>query len=204
MVSAQYHATELIVQSVGLYRPEFPSAQKVDGMYRCMKAVQSWYDVFFDVPLEELMGMPLVLFIQLSQTHVALYKLTTVEEPSWDKEMLRNSANLLTLLDQTVDRFLQAGQAYKFRADAEQETLFSKGVKMIRGVKSNWEPVLTQHLNGIPTPNSHFMATNIDSTHALMSGHQSNNISPALMPDPTSTDFNDLAWMFDIFGPWEF
>jgi len=130
----------------------------------------------------------------MSQTQVALYRLTTAEDPAWDKQVLRNTADLLDILDRTAERLVEAGEAYPLKNDHEEGTLFTKAAKIMRNIKASWEPALMQHLGGLPTPNSHVMKAE-DPPMV--------EVDNAVMADPSSMDFNDLAWMTDVFGPWE-
>ncbi|KAF7542206.1 hypothetical protein G7Z17_g11789 [Cylindrodendrum hubeiense] len=129
---------------------------------------------------------------------VALYRLTTSEDPAWDKDLVRNTADLLVLLDQTIDMFVKLGNIYHLKADEGEETLYVKGAKIMRNIRTSWEPAISRHLGGIPTPNSQGMSNPqpIDVADATQAAFN--------MPDPNAMDFGDMTWMTDVFGPWEF
>lgn len=184
--------------------------QRIDAMYSCLRAVRSWHDLFFAVPIMEFPGLPFTHFVHLSQSQVALYRLTTSEEPAWDKEMLRNTADLLEFLDRTHDLFAKAGQLYVQRVGPDDESLWVKGCKIMKSIKANWEPALAHALGGLPTPNSQGVGGNMGS---MSTGGAGQPVTPggATMPDRNTIltdagpiDFNDLAWMTDVFGPWDF
>ena len=105
MLQEHILSMEVQVHSVGLFMPSIPQTQRIESMYACLKAVRGWYDVFFSIPLDEAPGMPFSVYTHMSQIQVALYRLTTSEDPAWDKDLVRNTADILSLLDQTIDRF---------------------------------------------------------------------------------------------------
>ena len=220
MIQAHSAATEIAIQSVGLFTRDVIDPNRIESMYACLKAVKSWYEVFFSIPLSEMAGIPFMLYVELSQSQVALYRLTTIEDTAWDKELVRNTANLLVLLDHTIERFLGAGEAYPFRAVPDEETIFAKGARVMRGIKNLWEPAVTPYLGNLPTPSSQAMSGNsLNSLNNNNGGSNSNSNSNSgghavdltaemvdnnVMIEQAGVDFGDWAWMSDVFGPWEF
>jgi hypothetical protein len=191
-------------------------------MYSCLRAVRSWYEIWFSIPLIDIPGLPFSIYTQLSQTQVALHRLTTSDEPAWDKELLRNTADLLVILDRSAVRFEEVERVYPQEPGEDCQTIWSKAVKILRNIKATWEPTLSQSLSaghgggsggvgGLPTPNSHDAAGNVagagrgGAPHAGQApGGQGMVVDNTanVLADPV--DFNDLAWMTDVFGPWEF
>lgn len=177
----------------------FPGAQRIDSMHSCLRACRAWYDLFFSLPAPEMPGLPFAFYVEMSQTQVALYRLTTSEDPDWDKEILRNTADLLSILDKTTEKCMEAAELYPVETEDEEGTLFTKAAKIMRNIKASWEPALAQHLGGLPTPNSQVMANSSSVIEQVPLVEAEN----AVMGDPSSIDFTDLAWMTDVFGPWE-
>ncbi|KAG9498718.1 hypothetical protein J7337_009529 [Fusarium musae] len=139
-------ATEIQINSVGLFMQNIPVNQRIESMYSCLQAIRSWYDVFFDIPPETVPGAPFAIYIQLSQVQIALYRLTTSEDPAWDKEFVRNTADLLVLLDQVVEFFTRLDSVYKMKTNEGEETVFAMGAKIMNNIRVSWEPTLSRHL----------------------------------------------------------
>ncbi|KAJ3519886.1 hypothetical protein NM208_g13944 [Fusarium decemcellulare] len=194
VLQAHSFAIEAQVNSVGLFMQTIPVTQRIESMYSCLKAVRAWYDVFFAIPLEELPGAPFSLYVQMSQIQVALYRLTTSEDPAWDKDLVRNTADLLVLLDRIIDLFNQLDAIYHVRADLDDDTLFAKGAKIMRNIRTSWEPALSRHLGSTPS----------SSTPGVVNQQRSipNSVQAAMnIPDANMLDFGDITWMSDVFGP---
>lgn len=219
VVQAHSHSTEIFIHSMGLFKPNIPEAQRVDSLYSCLRSVRSWYDIWFSIPLSEMPSLPFATYIQLSGTQVALYRLTTTEDPAWDKEVLRTTADLLVILDRTIDRFEAMSTTYPFTTGEDDcvTTVFGKATKVMKNIKASWEPALTQSLNGqsLLTPNSHGSNAAAAAAGNMQIGAPGqiplgpggtvlDNTDPALAGPPITMDFTDLAWMTDVFGPWEF
>ncbi|EEU43187.1 uncharacterized protein NECHADRAFT_46784 [Fusarium vanettenii 77-13-4] len=196
VLEAHSLATEVLVNSVGLFMQTIPMNQRIESMYSCLKAIRGWYDVFFGMPPEDLPGAPFALYIQLSQIQVALYRLTTSEDPAWDKDLVRNTADLLVLLDQVIELFTRLDTVYPFRAMMDEDSLFTKGAMIIRNIRSSWEPILSRHLGNTPSSSSQVVPS-----RARMTPNPAQTFMN--LPDPNLLDFGDITWMSDVFGPWE-
>ncbi|KAL4724853.1 hypothetical protein ACLX1H_008300 [Fusarium chlamydosporum] len=198
VLQAHALATEVHINSVGLFMQNIPVTQRIESMYSCLRAIRAWYDVFFGVPIEEVAGAPFAMYIQLSQVQIALYRLTTSEDPAWDKELVRDTADLLVLLDQATDFFTRLDSVYKLKASASEETVFLMGAKIMRNIRNSWEPTLSRHLSSVP-PSS----ANQGAVQPMSAPNQPDQQSMD-MTAVNMMDFGDITWMSDVFGPWEF
>lgn len=241
VVQSHYHIAEVLIQFLGVFVPGVPDLSRIDSMYCCLRAVRSWYDVWFSIPLIDIPGLPFSIYTQLSQTQVALHRLTVTDDPAWDKELLRNTADLLVILDRSAVRFEEVERVYPQEPGEDCQTIWSKAVKILRNIKTTWEPTLAQCLNrdlptndtgggaggngaagragqvaavgGIPVPTNQGVTVNVGAAGSNAGGgrvaHQGGqdmvidggNSNTVLTE---AVDFNDLAWMTDVFGPWEF
>lgn len=208
-----------MIHSLGNFKISIPETQRVDALYSCLMAVRAWFDIFFAIPLSELPAF--FVFVQLAQTQIALYRITTTDDPAWDRELVRNTANLLTILDRSIERFAQLVSAYPMHSgnDDSLSSFHERAIKATKNVKAFWEPALSQALYGLPTPNS--QGVNAQSVHPSgpASTTTSNGMNMGERPtmtsgmtptanqmlvEPVNMDFSDLAWMSDVFMPWEF
>ncbi|POR34546.1 Uncharacterized protein TPAR_05276 [Tolypocladium paradoxum] len=198
VVKSQMYSVEAQVHSISLFADQaIPETMRISGKYACTKAARAWFDTFFAVPLVEVPGLPFAVYVSMSHMQAVLYRLTTSEDPAWDKEILRNTADLLALLDQTIDKFGKVGDVYSLKTDDSEGTIFSKGARILRNVRNSWEPALSQYLGGsLPTPSSQAMSCSAMEPRLMVENPLAN--------DTPSLDLNDMAWMTDIFGPWEF
>lgn len=177
-----------------------PVNQRIESMYSCLQAIRSWYDVFFGITPEEAPGAPFAIYIQLSQVQIALYRLTTSEDPAWDKEFVRNTADLLVLLDQVVEFFTRLDSVYKMKTSPGEETVFVMGAKIMNNIRISWEPTLSRHLR-----NASSIPTNQGAGPPIPTPPPPSTAQASMdMVNINMIDFGDVTWMGDVFGPWEF
>jgi hypothetical protein len=176
-----------------------PEAHRINGMYATVKAVRAWYDLWLNMPPQEVPGMPFSFFIHFTQTHVVLYKLTVSNDPAWDKSYLRSTADPTIYLDRSIERFQAIAAMYPMKTNSDLPTIFCKGASMVSHIKATWEPTLMQHLGGLPTPESQAAPNSAIGLTPNLS------VDPTVgLGDPSTWDFGDMGWMTDVFGPWEF
>ncbi|ENH70615.1 hypothetical protein FOC1_g10012547 [Fusarium oxysporum f. sp. cubense race 1] len=200
VLQAHSLATEIQINSVGLFMQNIPVNQRIESMYSCLQAIRSWYDVFFGIPPEDVPGAPFAIYIQLSQVQIALYRLTTSEDPAWDKELVRNTADLLVLLDQVVEFFTRLDSVYKMKASQGEETVFVMGAKIMNNIRISWEPTLSRHLR-----NASSIPTNQGAGAPVPTPPPPSTVQASMeMVNINMIDFGDVTWMGDVFGPWEF
>jgi hypothetical protein len=124
------------------------------------------------------------MFFQFSRALVSLYKLSTLEDPAWDRNMVRNTANVLEILDRILYN-LKKSSRISLESDHHKYNIYEKGVKMVQSIKQGWEPKLME----VWFPN-------------LPSDEINNQYVPTGPPLPDvmpMTGFDD-AWMLEVFG----
>lgn len=134
-----------------------------------------------------------------TQSQIALYKLTVIDDEAWDKSVLRSTADLTVIFDRSIERFQQMHTVYPMKSADEAPTIFAKGAMIIRNLKASWEPALTPHLGGLPTPQSQATAGSTANLPTDLRGDPN-----AVLPDLNTFDFGDMTWITDVFGPWDF
>lgn len=201
MVQSHIHSVEAQVHSIGLFAGQaIPEAARVSTLYACTKAARAWYDTFA-IPLLEVPGMPFAVYVDMTYMQATLYRLTTAEDAAWDKEILRATADLLMLLDKSIDMFCKVNEVYAVTTVDPESTVFAKGARILRNVRSSWESALSRYLGGgMPTPSSQTMG-HPAMMPKLMVDNPAESPVVAEMP---ALDFGDMTWMTDMLGPWEF
>ncbi|KAF4122963.1 hypothetical protein GMORB2_6511 [Geosmithia morbida] len=144
-VQAHSYATEMTIHSTGLFSAKVPQTLRIDAMYSCLQACRRWLDIWFSIPHQEVPGMTLVFYVQLMHTQKILYFLHTTDEPAWDKEIARGTADILEVLDRTIQRLVEMQEAYPLHGGGDNDWgLYAKAAKMIRSIKATWEPAVLQ------------------------------------------------------------
>ncbi|KAJ5085829.1 hypothetical protein N7532_010600 [Penicillium argentinense] len=184
-VLLHYYTAEIIIHEAALRdTPSVtsPELHRLESLCACLQAAKSWFDTWLPIPGELYLGIPFTMYFQFSRALVTLYKLSTLDDPAWDRNMVRNTANILEILDRIAYNMKIC--ASSFDVSAPEWNIFDKGMKMTQSIKQGWEPQLME----IWYPN------------VPPSGIESDFVTPSsTMPDFPINGFDD-AWMMEVFG----
>lgn len=178
---------EIVIHEVAIQTPSLPNApelHRLESLCTSLQASKSWLDIWLSITPEQYMGIPFTMYFQFSRALVSLYKLSTLDDPAWDRNMVRNTANVLEILDRV--QYMMKRCADHLAVPSELEwNIFEKAVKMVQSIKQSWEPKLMEiWFPSVPS-----------------AGMESDFVQPGPpLPDVMPmTEFDD-AWMFEVFG----
>ncbi|PYH86503.1 hypothetical protein BO82DRAFT_325667 [Aspergillus uvarum CBS 121591] len=107
--------TALTLTEPSLLNPTNPKTQTprlnlphLDHLTAALTATQAWLDNFLTIPPAEYSGFPFTVFAQLARTLAALWRLSTLEDPLWDRGGVRRAVDVLGVLDRVVGNLGQA------------------------------------------------------------------------------------------------
>ncbi|KAJ5746423.1 hypothetical protein N7520_011605 [Penicillium odoratum] len=164
--------------------PQSPELYRLESLCAALHATKNWLDVWLSVSPLVYLGMPFTTFFQFSRVIVSLFKLSTLDDPGWDKTMVRNTANILDYLDRTGYNMKRCIDNTMSPDDADWSVL-EKGIKMVQSIKQGWEPKLME-----------VWYPSLPSTG--LNGDEFVPPAPDLAMLPI--DGLDDAWMMQIFG----
>ncbi|KAJ6102163.1 hypothetical protein N7486_004590 [Penicillium sp. IBT 16267x] len=166
--------------------PQSPELYRLESLCAALHATKNWLDVWLSVSPFLYQAIPFTSFFQFSRAIVSLFRLSTLDDPGWDKTMVRNTANVLDYLDRTgysMKRCIETTMS----SDDPDWCVLEKGIRIVQSVKQGWEPKLMEVW--YPTlPSSDLNGDEF--------------VPPA--PDIAMLPINGLglddAWMMQIFG----
>ena len=173
------HNADLTIHEVALSKgdPNDLDFRRLDCLYICLHAIKNWFDIFLALPAADYVGVSMVQFTQLAHCMIALFRLSTFDWPDWDRNLVRNYANLSMILDQLVAKFAQV----KVTAGLDKGVLDEKDIFFITSrtfnhIKTWWDSKLAAEAMGSDT-------TAVDETMGEV-----------------PMDFLDDAWFQDVLG----
>lgn len=185
VVLAHLYSTELTINEIALSQvliiTNHSNFQQLKCLYACVESIKSWFGVFFTIPPTAYIGFPFSIFSQIVRCLVTLYRLSTLNDPAWDKNGVWKTADLLLILDQVINNMEQVKTlAGLDNNDCPEGDIFSRTAKLFRSIRPEWEAKLGPDdlmVSTIPTP-------------------QNANETP--LPEVLPVDFSDNEWL-DLF-----
>jgi hypothetical protein len=117
-----------------------PDLQRLAGLESLLTAIERWFEVFHATPNALWIGTPFGTFTQYGHCTILLFKLSTLDEPGWDKNDVKKRADLLEILERLAARLSTIPQEFNLvdTVEGSDSGLFFKGPKLIRGMRASF------------------------------------------------------------------
>jgi hypothetical protein len=144
-----FYSTELSVHEVVLSKTlvlsNGPNFHRLESLYTCLQATKSWFDIFATFSPALCVGFSMSIFAQLAHCLVALYRLSTLEDPDWDRSLVRETLNFSYVLDQVVKKVAQVKIVVGLdHGSPEDNDVFSETARRISSIKAWWDAKLVE------------------------------------------------------------
>lgn len=159
-----------------------PELQRLESLCVCLNAAKGWFDVYLSIPAKLYLGVPFTVYFQFSRALVSLYKLSILNDPAWDISVVRNTANILEILDRLAVNMKICADSLNI-TEAEWN-IFAKGEKMALSIKQGWEPKLME----------------VWYPEVAANGMEGEFVAPNAALDTLPMNGFDDAWMMEVFG----
>lgn len=167
--------TELAMHEAALAKPPtpplngaMPALQRYEAMEGSLSAVKAWFDQHFSIPSYVYVGMTFGYWCSMVHCLLVLFRLSTVDDPAWDRRAVRHRIDLLAICDRLRVGFEDlAAQRRLESGPAADEDALVKFCKMFATMKANWAAELAaldddanpgRHVSAATTPAEAFVA----------------------------------------------
>ncbi|KAJ5818745.1 hypothetical protein N7474_004336 [Penicillium riverlandense] len=187
--------TEIIINEASISRfpvlSNGPDLHRIESLYTCLRAAQTWIDVWLSIPPEDYVSCSFLMFFQFSRALVNLYRISTLEDPPWDKGAVRETANLLEIIDRLIDQTQKAAHHLCPNTPSQDYgmTLFGRGVRMVQSLRQAWAAKLTEENPGLPE---------MPVSDCVNDGEI--GLAGSSLPDILPLDGFDDAWMMEFLA----
>lgn len=148
---------------------------RLDSLYACLHATKSWFDLFITLPSASYVGFSIPILTQMAHCIVALFRLLTFDDPTWDRGLARDTANLSLILGQIIDRLIQVKVVARLDPGvSEDKDIFNVTSRNLVSIKAWWD--------------------------AKLAAESTVHITLDETLGETSVDFADDVWLKDILG----
>jgi hypothetical protein len=156
---------------------------RVEAFNKCLKAVRTCLDNVISFEPLELYSMCFPIMQGSSRCIQILYRLSTYEDPAWDRAWLRQSFDIVPYLTVIADRFSLVATVYDLRTDEPDEV-------------DSWTKGASSLKMALPS-----ITASLAQTSSVLSTAQAEGDSGGMYDVPM--DFSVDEWMGEIFLNWE-
>ncbi|KAI0123777.1 hypothetical protein BJ170DRAFT_598978 [Xylariales sp. AK1849] len=194
--------TELTIQESLLNQPRAQTQtglshiRRLQDLDSVLTSVERWLTVFFEMNLNDWVGVNVDNFTQFTHCLVVLFKLTLLDERGWDLEEVKRRADVFDILDRSceiADRV--PGALGMVDADGPRRGLFFKITHIFQAIKALFlaEMARQRPTGTLQTP-----------AGTGGSGNAAQFVGEASVPDDLFLNLSDEPWLSDIFdSSWE-
>lgn len=150
----------------------------------CLEAAKGFMECFLTIDPTEYRGLTFWIMIEYVHSAQLIYRLSLLDDPGWDRAMVRQTANIVYYLEQTASRFQQAHELEQYGANAADQTLFSKAYDSLKTTIPVWNASLEQ----------------VGAVANIQSGGGTSVAGEFV--DPILMELNDDMWLQDMFMEW--
>lgn len=178
----ELHNVELAVHEIGLSLTtdvffDQPNL-RVDCLWACLQAVNSWMHVFLDLTPADYLGLSPLTYFSMAHCFTGMYRISVFEHQDWDRGLVRGHFDMVSFAGIVEDKFLKVRAAVGLDGDsADGLDTFTILASKIGRVRVAWDP---------NTATSTTTAPALDSEHTF----------------DFPIEFSDEDWLRDLVGPW--
>ncbi|KAJ9165814.1 Transcriptional regulator WAR1 [Coniochaeta hoffmannii] len=200
--------SEIVVLEAGLgrtpYNPAKPDLRRYEILSRLANTVKRYFELYWPVAEAYYTAITFAIWCQVAHSLMTLYKLSTLDEPAWDRDALRRDLDLLEVCDLIIRGMDEAGARRRPEMSGmatvppqcpADTDIFSACGRMIVSMRNAWAAELAAQQPDAADPAA------ADQGPADSGGFVENfNAGGLAVP----VNFLDDAWLTDIFNvSWE-
>ncbi|CAH0056149.1 unnamed protein product [Clonostachys solani] len=161
--------------------------RKAEHLHACLNACRQHLDNWSHFTIDELYCMSMPVHWYFARCTQILYRLSLMNDPSWDKKTVRNAVDLLGVMEATAQRFLATAETK--RLDVDSVSWFTKAAGALRHAASIWGKALSNDSSLDEMTMVSQQSGSVDSIPG---------VGIAVPADLTSDD-----WMMDLWTEWQ-
>lgn len=159
--------------------------RKAEHLHACLNACRQHLDNWSRFTIDELYCMSMPVHWYFARCTQILYRLSLMNDPSWDKRTVRDAIDLLGVMEATAQRFLATAESK--RLDIDSVSWFTKAASALRHAASIWGKALAD--------DSSFDELNVLS--------QQNGSVDSILGVGVPADLTSDDWMMDLWTEWQ-
>lgn len=137
------HESALLKQPLTNITSTTNQLHHLEFLHACLSATSTWLTTFLAIPPAEYAGFPFPIFSQLVRHLAALYRLSALDDdddPAWDRGHVRQTVDLMEVMDRLIGNLGQAAALARLEAQGEDEDedVFFYSIGKYEAVRLKW------------------------------------------------------------------
>ncbi|KAI1411838.1 hypothetical protein F5Y13DRAFT_164459 [Hypoxylon sp. FL1857] len=174
---------------------------KLDAYYSSLQASKASLENFLSFSVPEFMCLTFSLTLHFGRSAQTLYRLMVVDDPEWDRTIVKNTVDLMQIMERSANRFMQVPHVCGIETSDDPEAMdyYTKAGNALRATIPAWTATLEQMGCGSGIGPATGAATGAGATPAA-----ADQVPPGpVIPEFTSMEWLDDPWLTDMFRSWE-
>ncbi|KAI2467935.1 hypothetical protein F4781DRAFT_400299 [Annulohypoxylon bovei var. microspora] len=178
---------------------------KLDAYYSSLEASKASLENFLSFAPGEYMCLSMPLTLHFGRATQTVYRLMVVDDPEWDRNIVKNSIDLMSMMERTANRFLQVPQICGIEMSEDPETMdyYTKAANALRATIPSWMATLDQLGCGSGAATAGGAGTPAAGMGPIPGAEQPQYPPGSVVPEFTSMEWLDDPWLTDMLRTWE-
>ncbi|KAI1801058.1 hypothetical protein F4811DRAFT_482663 [Daldinia bambusicola] len=219
VVNSHIYAAELSIADMSLWnvnawlsthphRPQGVSSSgsggidlgKMDAYYASLQASKASLENFLRFELSEYPAISFSITLHFGRAAQTLYRLMVVDDPEWDRNIVKSSIDMMAALEQAASNFAQVSSAWSLENNDDPDNMdyYSRASLALRSTIPAWNSTLEQANLGKSVGSAVPEGPGVATTAAM-----SYQVQAQVLPELTSLEWLDDPWLSDMLRSWE-
>ncbi|KAI8961511.1 hypothetical protein F5Y11DRAFT_326039 [Daldinia sp. FL1419] len=173
---------------------------KMDAYYASLQASKAALENFLGFELSDYPAISFTVTLHFGRAAQTLYRLMVVEDPDWDRNIVKNSIDMMAALEQAASNFIQVSTAYNPENgdDLDSMDYYSRAGLALRSTIPAWSSTIEQINLGV-----HVNSAVPEGAGAGAGTATPYQVQAQVLPELTSLEWLDDPWLSDMLRSWE-
>ncbi|KAI0884169.1 uncharacterized protein GGS22DRAFT_19950 [Annulohypoxylon maeteangense] len=177
---------------------------KLDAYYSSLQASKASLENFLSFAPGEYMCLSMSLTLHFGRATQTVYRLMVVDDPEWDRNIVKAAIDLMSVMERTANRFLQVPQICGIETSDDPEMLdyYTKAANALRATIPSWTATLEQ-LGCVSSATATAVAAASTPVSGAGAGAETMFPPGTAIPELSSMEWLDDPWLTDMLRSWE-
>ncbi|OTB18715.1 hypothetical protein K445DRAFT_314574 [Daldinia sp. EC12] len=173
---------------------------KMDAYYASLQASKACLENFLRFELSEYPAISFSITLHFGRAAQTLYRLMVVDDPEWDRSIVKNTIDMMAALEQAANNFTQVSNVCGLEDSSDPDNMdyYTRAGLALRSTIPAWSSTLEQVNLGAGVGSAVPEGTGVAATAAT-----SYQVQAQVLPELTSLEWLDDPWLSDMLRSWE-